>query len=970
MKRLLLFAVITAIFISCKQDVYYTISSIASPSGSGVIVVSPSSGQVLDGTSVTLFASPNGDYVFTGWGGSISGTENPKTVTVASDINVVANFTLKSYPLTLSVEGDGVISEREISTKTDYGSGTVVELTAKPAEHWLFDHWEGDLNGNMNPVQIAVTSPKTAKAIFVKKMYDLTVSVEGEGAVSETVIETKSGTYQEGTVVELTATPSMGWTFSHWEGDISGIDNPVQVTISSPQLLKAVFIPQMYDLTVNIQGKGVVNEKIIETKTGSYQDGSVVELTAIPDEFWAFDHWEGDLSSNENPTAITVNTAKQIKAVFVENDPGIANTETDYISPEAVFKWLGMGWNIGGNIDGVWQGVSGETFNGNLPATQDLFNKVKSAGFKSVRVPVCWIGQFDSSNGYQINKEWLDRVGDYVHYCKNAGLNAIIDFHYDGWRNSDGYMNWEGVQENMFWLDLGRACLDTEFNNTMKEAIHSLWTHIARYFRDEGDYLIFQPFNELSASPTVFGPNPSDERACQVLAEWTQVFVDAVRATGGNNASRWLLIQGIGAHEILPTVKDLKLPTDYCSNNRLIVSVHCYEPYLFSHGFVDEWGHTAQISEQSIWDKDEEYLSEIFALANETFIKRGIPVCLDEMGCRNRNTDRGSQFQLYYLEYMAKVAHDNVISPFLWDFSRPSDGFSYINHNNGEYSFNGERIIARMREAVYNDDPSYTLLSVYDSAPFSYESTEVSIPDPIFSEFLLLHFDRNKDGILSSTEANTIAYLVVPSMGISSLEGIEYMTHLKYLDCGYNNLSALIVDNNTELETINCENNAFLSSLDVTMLPSLKYLNAQDCIISELDVSKNPLLIQYQVNSNPLKSVPDLTNNPYLEQIHINKESGAYYIPSDYFTAFPMLKGASFGGYDKMSIDLSKNGLLESIWAHDMPEMEVLDLRNCPRLNYLFVPNCPKLKTVIVHPNVSINSLEAIKDTQVTIVHP
>ena len=273
-------------------------------------------------------------------------------------------------------------------------------------------------------------------------------------------------------------------------------------------------------------------------------------------------------------------------------------------------------------------------------------------------------------------------------------------------------------------------------------------------------------------------------------------------------------------------------------------------------------------------------------------------------------------------------------------------------------------------ESVYNDDPSYTLQSVYDSAPFMYESTEVGIPDPVFREFLLLHYDRNKDGILSTTEANTIANLVVPSMGISSLEGIESMTHLKSLDCGYNNLSTLIVGNNTDFETLNCEHNALLGKLDVSTLPNLKYLNAQDCIISELNVSKNPLLVQYQVNSNPLNKVPDLTHNPNLEQIHINKESGAYYIPSDYFTAFPMLKGASFGGYDSVSIDLSKNELLESIWAHDMPEMEVLDLRNCPKLNYLFIPNCPKLKTVIVHQDVAIDSLEVVKGSQVSIVHP
>ena len=120
---------------SCKKPIYYSVSTAVQPSGSGDVVATPSSESVLEGTSVTFRATPNGDYVFTGWSGSLSGTENPATIVATANLSVVANFRLREYPLTLSVEGEGSIQERVVSTKTEYPSGTVVELTAKAADH-------------------------------------------------------------------------------------------------------------------------------------------------------------------------------------------------------------------------------------------------------------------------------------------------------------------------------------------------------------------------------------------------------------------------------------------------------------------------------------------------------------------------------------------------------------------------------------------------------------------------------------------------------------------------------------------------------------------------------------------------------------------------------------------------------------------------------------------------------------------
>ena len=304
--------------VSCKQEVYYNVTTTVEPSEGGGVVMNPSAGQVLDGTTITFTAQPKGDYVFTGWSGSLSGTENPKTVTVNSDLTVTANFVLREYPLSISIEGEGSVSERVISTKTDYSSGTEVELTAKASDHWLFDHWEGDLNGNTNPVQITITSPKTVKAVFVPKMYELTVEVEGEGAVQEKVLETK-GSYQESTTVELTAVPATGWSFDHWEGDLTGADNPITITISSAKSVKAVFTKNHYAYNLRIVGPGVVDEYLMETK-GGWEHGTRILLKAIPSEGAVFKGWSGDISGEETELEIELEGDLDINAVFEQKE--------------------------------------------------------------------------------------------------------------------------------------------------------------------------------------------------------------------------------------------------------------------------------------------------------------------------------------------------------------------------------------------------------------------------------------------------------------------------------------------------------------------------------------------------------------------------------------------------------------------------------------------------------------------------
>lgn len=191
-----------------------------------------------------------------------------------------------------------------------------IEISAFPNENWVFERWEGDHTGTKNPIVISMDSDKDIAAIFAKRDYTLTVNTDGEGTVSERIVQQKATDYPHGTVVELTAEPADNWEFIEWEGDLDGSDNPQTITIEENAEVTAVFSPISYPLTVNIEGGGSVDEELVQSKTTDYPYQSVVELTAIPDTSWAFVEWEGDLETTENPAQITIDEPKTVTAIF------------------------------------------------------------------------------------------------------------------------------------------------------------------------------------------------------------------------------------------------------------------------------------------------------------------------------------------------------------------------------------------------------------------------------------------------------------------------------------------------------------------------------------------------------------------------------------------------------------------------------------------------------------------------------
>ena len=223
------------------------------------------------------------------------------------------------YTLTTSVnplEGGTLIP-----TTTQFEEGETVVLNATPSTEYTFFAWSG-VSGSSASTSIVMDSDKAVTAVFTKKRYALNISIEGEGEVNEKIIKAGVSTdYNSGTIIELSASPAIEWIFVEWKGDFSEVENPTQISINKPKNITAVFEKKQYPLSIEIEGNGSVEEKIIKPGLANdYNSGTIIQLNAVPENGWSFLKWSGDLLSSKNPIEVTVDMAKTIKAEFFNPD--------------------------------------------------------------------------------------------------------------------------------------------------------------------------------------------------------------------------------------------------------------------------------------------------------------------------------------------------------------------------------------------------------------------------------------------------------------------------------------------------------------------------------------------------------------------------------------------------------------------------------------------------------------------------
>lgn len=458
-----------------------------------------------------------------------------------------------------------------------------------------------------------------------------------------------------------------------------------------------------YNTTVKVTGVGItLNGSAVTAKSSANTTMSVDIPLALEDgKSYEVKVAKGAIVSTTDASAsapeFTLNFTTKAKAT-----PGTAdNTAT------ALTKRLGWGWNLGNHFDtssgkdgvhpewGYWDKAT---------PTATLYANLKKAGASTVRIGVTW-GNYQNAS-WDIEASFMNEVKQNVEWAEQAGLNVILNMHHDE-----------------YWLDIKGAANNASINTAIKERIAKTWTQIAEAFKDKGDFLLFESYNEIQDGQWGWGANRTDGgKQYKTLNEWNQLVVNTIRATGGKNATRWIGIPAYASSPSFALEESFVLPNDPA--NKVMVSVHFYDPNTFtltpenSDG-KSEWGHTAAAGKfQS--GSNEEHVREIFSKLYEKFIVKNIPVYIGEYGCVMHTSNRSNLFRNYYLEYVCRAAYTYSMPVCIWDNNSTGGGnehHGYFNHNDGSYLNNMESLVQTMIKATTSTDANYTLESVYNKAP-------------------------------------------------------------------------------------------------------------------------------------------------------------------------------------------------------------------------------------------------------------
>ncbi len=289
-----------------------------------------------------------------------------------------------------------------------------------------------------------------------------------------------------------------------------------------------------------------------------------------------------------------------------------------------------IGWNLGNTLDANGgTGVSQETSWGNPKTTPELMQGVRDAGFNAVRIPTTWEKQMDENN--VINAEWLARVKEIVDYAYDLDMYVILNMHHEEW-----YQPYADQEE------------------AITAKLTTCWTQIAEYFRGYDQHLIFEGMNEPRWKNTQFEWNGGNEEGRTVVNHLNKAFVDAVRATGGNNQYRFLMICPYAANSSESALAALEIPDD----DRLIVSVHAYIPYSFA---LQNPGSDKWVASKATCTGEIDTLAEVL---DRLFISKGQAVIIGECGAMNRqNEPYRAAWAEYYFSTFKKIG----IPCFWWD---------------------------------------------------------------------------------------------------------------------------------------------------------------------------------------------------------------------------------------------------------------------------------------------------------------
>jgi endoglucanase len=286
-----------------------------------------------------------------------------------------------------------------------------------------------------------------------------------------------------------------------------------------------------------------------------------------------------------------------------------------------------VGWNLGNTMDTG----GAETAWGNPVTTHAMIDKIKQQGFTTLRIPTTWNNHVGGAPNYTIDPAFLDRVEQIANYAFDNNMYVIINTHHEG-----------------AWAKPTYATL-----SAVKAKLTAIWTQVANRFKNYGDYLIFETLNEprLEGSPEEWTGGTAEGRDC--VNQENLAAVNAIRATGGNNSTRFIMCPTYAAAGYQSTIDAFVVPNN---DSRIIVSIHNYSPYTFAMEYpgVSTWGTNA----------DKASLNAEFDTFYNKFIRNGRAVVIGESGTTNKNN---LSARVAHAEYFYSALRARQITGIWWD---------------------------------------------------------------------------------------------------------------------------------------------------------------------------------------------------------------------------------------------------------------------------------------------------------------
>ncbi len=368
------------------------------------------SAQVKSGDQLVCTVTPNDGYM----DGTPKST-SPITVGVSPAVG-----------LTVSTVGSGSVA---LNNTGPYNYGDVVQLTAVPSSGWSFAGWSGNLTGSTNPANLIMTGNLSVTATFTNvSSVTLTVSSVGGGSVKLN----NTGPYNYGDVVQLNATPALGWTFDHWSGNLTGSTNPATLAMNGNASVTATFVQLNYTLNVTVSPVGSGNVSL--NNTGPYYHyGDVVLFTAVPAVGWNFSSWGGSLSGSALSATLTVTGNLFVTATFTNTSSTIIFS--DGFESGGFVNWTGTSHSSGGAAAAVSSPVNSGSYSA-MFTTPGLLGYETSYAYENIpsSAELYTRGYVDvNHSGITANSGYFDFI------IFEAGSNILA---YAGWKMTGGVVKW------------------------------------------------------------------------------------------------------------------------------------------------------------------------------------------------------------------------------------------------------------------------------------------------------------------------------------------------------------------------------------------------------------------------------------------------------------------------------------------------------------------------------------------------